>query len=137
MSFFDQIQHINWLSVVSVTILSFPLGTLWHSQWFSKAWKEDARPVFDKSNRLHLIRLFGFTALAHFVMFAGLDMFIGFGASWLDGLYGGFFVSLIWMGGALSVTHAFVGRPVRLIFIDTGFYILLFSLAGAILGAWH
>ena len=66
--------EINWLSVIVVTLLSFPLGSVWHSKLFGKAWKEDARPVFDGSKKINFIKLFGFSAVMHFIAIAGLEI---------------------------------------------------------------
>ncbi len=52
MSMTLQLSNIHWWPVLVVTILTFPLGTLWHSKaLFGKAWNEDASPVFDKSRK--------------------------------------------------------------------------------------
>ena len=67
---------------------------------------------------------------------AGLDVLIGDDASALTGLGTGFSVSIIWIFTSLAVTHLFVGRSFRLILIDGGFYVIFFSIAGLILGAW-
>ena len=129
--------NINWLSVIVVTILSFPLGALWHNKRvFGKAWTEDAKPVFDKTKKISFLRLFGLSAVFHFVAVAGLDVLIGDDASAMTGLGTGLAVSFIWVFTSIAVTHLFVNRSFRLILIDGGFYIVFFSIAGLILGAW-
>jgi hypothetical protein len=45
-------------------------------------------------------------------------------------------MSVVWVFTSIAVTHLFVGRTFRLILIDAGFYVVFFSLAGLILGAW-
>jgi hypothetical protein len=129
--------EINWLSVVVVTIISFSLGALWHhKKLFGKAWNEDAKPVFDASKKSSFITLFGLSALLHFIAIAGLDYFIGADATALSGLFKGLFVSIGFIFTSIAVTHLFVGRSFRLILIDAGFYVVLYSIAGLILGAW-
>lgn len=127
---------INWLSVIVVTLLSFPLGSAWHSKLFGKAWKEDARPVFDGSKKINFIKLFGFSAVMHFMAIAGLDLVIGIQSTWISGLLTGAAVSVFWVFTTFAVTHSFAGRTFRLILIDAGFYVLLFAAGGSILGAW-
>jgi hypothetical protein len=128
---------INWLSVCVVTILAFPLGTFWHSRKiFGKAWAADAKPVFDGTKKVNYIKLFGFSAILHFVAMTGLDLFIGINSSWILGLYSGLGLSAVFVFTTLGVTYLFAGRTYRLLFIDAGFYIIYFSIAGAILGAW-
>jgi hypothetical protein len=130
-------SEINWVSVIVVTILSFPLGAFCHSKRvFGKAWNEAAKPVFDATKKAGFIKLFGFSAILHFIAVIALDVVIGIESTWISGLLKGFFISLVWVFTGLAVTHMFAGRSFRLILIDGGFYIVFFSLAGLILGAW-
>lgn len=130
------IADINWLSVLVVTILSFVLGSLWHSKLFGKAWKEDAKPVFDASKKINYVRLFGMSAILHFLATTGLDLVIGVEGNWFSGLHAGLFISVFWIVPTFGVTYAFVGRTIRLMLIDSLFYVVYFSIAGMILGAW-
>lgn len=136
MNFTQFLSQANWFSVLVVTFLSFPLGAVWHSKLFGKAWNEDAKPQFDGSKKINFIKLFGFSAISHFVMLLGLDVLIGVQSDWFSGMLTGFGVSIVWVFTSMAVTHAFVGRSVRLILIDTGFYVVFLSLAGIILGLW-
>jgi hypothetical protein len=130
------LSQVNWWAVLVVTVLSFPLGTLWHSKFFRKAWFEDAKPDIDKSRKSGFVFLFAFTALSHFVLITLLDIFIGVDANWLSGLYKSIMISVVFVSLPMAVTHAFVGRTIRLILIDTAFYIFYMAIAGIILGVW-
>ena len=137
MNITTHLQEVNWLAVGVTTILSFPLGMLWHNKiLFGKAWAEDAKSKFDTSNKANVIRLFSLTALFHFIAMTALAGLIGKEKSALHGLFTGFCISIAWVSTSIGVTYMFVGRPFRLILIDAGFYIVYFSIAGAILGAW-
>ncbi len=126
-------SDVNWISVTIVTIISFVLGALWHSKLlFGKAWKEDVGPDFDEK-KIKFVPLFGLTAIFHFIAFTALDLFIGKDAMISDGLIKGAFVGIAWIGAGIEVTYLFAQRPVRLMLIDAGFYIVLFSIAGIIL----
>jgi hypothetical protein len=128
---------INWWAILVVTVLSFAMGSLWHSNlMFGKAWKEDAQPVFDPSNKGSVIRLFGFSAVYHFVAIVALAVCIGPFGTPLTGLWKGFIISLVFVSSSIGVTYLFQGRPFRLFFIDAGFYVAFYSVAGLILGAW-
>jgi uncharacterized membrane protein len=131
------ISEINWLTVTTVTIISFPLGALWHSKkLFGKAWAEDAKSSVDKNNKAAMFRLFSLSALFHFITVVGLAVTIGKDATLLLGLMTGFLISFAWIFTTIGVTYLFVGRPFRLILIDAGFYLVFFSFAGMLLGAW-
>ena len=103
---------------------------------FGKAWKEDGNPKVDKADKGRNMKIFGFSALFHFVAVVGLAVLIGHDSTLLTGLYIGFLVSLAWVFTAIGVTYLFAGRTFRLLLIDAGFYVVYFSLAGLIIGAW-
>jgi len=129
-------SEINWLSVIVVTILNFPLGAFWHSKLFGKAWMEDAKPVFDHSNKSNYIKLFSASAILQLIMVIGLDLLIGVNSTAIKGLMTGLGLSIFFVSTTIAITHLFVGRTLRLILLDTGFYIVYFSIAGLILGLW-
>jgi len=83
-----------------------------------------------------MIRLFSLSALFHFITVVGLAVAIGKDATLLSGFIIGFIISFTWIFTAIGVTYLFVGRPFRLILIDAGFYLVFFSIAGMLLGAW-
>jgi hypothetical protein len=129
------LSSINWLSVIVVTILSFPLGALWHSKLlFGEAWKKDV--AFDTTRKVNILKLFGLSALLHFVAVAGLDLVIGSNSCMMHGLTIGLVISVFWVSTGIAVSYLFAGRTIRLILIDAGYYIVFLSLAGLILGAW-
>ncbi len=129
---------INWLAVAVVTLLSFVLGSLWHSPvLFGKTWKEESGFKFDMSKKSNMIILFLTTGLLHLVTLAGLAMFVGPAATLGEGLHKGLFVSVMFILPAIAATHLFPGRTWKLILIDAGFYVVFFVIAGMIFGAWH
>ena len=137
MNYCTQLTEINWLAVASVTIVSFPLGALWHSKkLFGKAWAEDSKAQVDKTDKAVMIRLFSLSILFHFIAIVGLAVAIGKNATLVSGLLTGFSISFAFIFTTIGVTYLFVGRPLRLMLIDASFYIVLFSLGGLILGAW-
>jgi hypothetical protein len=80
--------------------------------------------------------IFGLTAILHTIAIAGLALFIGNDSTALTGLLKGVMISTVWISTSIGVTYLFVGRTFRLFLIDTGFYVVFFSLAGLLLGAW-
>lgn len=128
---------VNWISVIIVTFLSFPLGTFWHSKiMFGEVWKRDSPFSFDMTKKSKMFRLFALATILHFMAMTALDSFIGVEATLFSGLIVGLEVSIFWIFTSVAATYMFVGRPFRLILIDGGFYVVYFTLAGSILGAW-
>jgi hypothetical protein len=131
------LSKTNWLAILVVTVISFPLGALWHSSLlFGRPWKEDANPKFDLVNKWSFAKLFGLAAILHFVGSLGLSLVIGSHSTAFSGLLIGFGASTLWVFTSISVTHLFAGRSLRLCLIDSGFYIFFYSIAGLILGGW-
>jgi len=80
-------SQINWLSVGVVTVLSFPLGTFWHSRiMFGEIWKRDSPFSFDMSKKSNMIRLFIIATIFHFMAMTALDSHIGQDATVVAGL---------------------------------------------------
>jgi hypothetical protein len=127
------LSDINWLAVITVTVLSFVLGALWHSGLlFGKAWKEDI-----KSNpNMNFPIVFGLSAIGNFIPLLALNAFIGANATLTEGFIKGIIVSILWISSAIGVTYLFAGRSFRLFLIDAGYYVVLFAIAGLILAAW-
>lgn len=131
------IAEINWLAVAAVTILSFALGTLWHSKLlFGKAWAEDSKTIYNSENHGNPAVIFGLSAILHIVAIIGLAVVIGKNSTAFEGLLDGLLISFLWIATSIGVTYIFVGRTFRLFLIDAGFYVVFLSLAGLILGAW-
>jgi len=126
--------NIHWLPVIVTTILSFALGAAWHQKFlFGKTWTVENKPTLDKKMNIPLI--FGGTAIMHFLTLSGLSGLVS-GSGWHNGLHVGLFVSVIFILPAMCATYLFANRSLKLLAIDAGMYVVLFSLAGGIMGIW-
>ena len=127
-------SNINWIGVVVMTIVSFMLGALWHSKLlFGKTWKKENK-YGDKVN-VNAPLIFGGTALMHFVLLAGISAQVsGHGA--VEGLLIALTISIVFVLPAMAGTYLFANRSLKLLAIDAGMYIVLFCMAGLVLGIW-
>lgn len=128
-------SNIHWLAVIVMTLFSFLLGALWHSPGlFGKIWSRenygDKTP--DKSGAP---LMFGGTALLHFVAMAGLSA-VASGQGAMQGLLSGVLIMLVWVFPAMGGTYLFASRPLKLLGIDAGMYVVLFAAAGLVMGIW-
>lgn len=131
-----QFNDIDWLYVLLVTIITFPFGALWHSRMlFGKQWMEDNNLTKEKARSANPLRLFGVTAVFHFVLFAALDAAIGSNSNWITGMLTGLYVGLFFILTTFGGTYLFASRTNRLLLIDAGYYIFILALGGLILGA--
>jgi len=128
------ISNIHLLPVLVMTLFSFALGAFWHSQkLFGKTWAEENN--LSKDRKINAPLIFGGTALVHFVTIAGLSAVVA-EKGFLNGLLGGILISIVWILPSITGTYLFAGKSLKLLAIDAGMYIVLFSIAGGIMGVW-
>ncbi|HEX3008140.1 MAG TPA: DUF1761 domain-containing protein [Bacteroidales bacterium] len=132
----NAISTINWLAVIVVTVVSFALGALWHSPLlFGKAWSKEINR--NKDQKIDFKLIFGLSLVANFAALVMLAAFIGNASTALQGLIDGLLISIFWITSSIGVTYLFATRSLKLFLIDAGYYIVFFSIAGMILGAWQ
>jgi hypothetical protein len=64
-------------------------------------------------------------------------MFIGSTGSLQDGLFAGFMAGFTYVATAFGIAYLFEFRSLKLWAINAGYQVVVFSVMGAILGAWH
>lgn len=135
MELYFLVTNIHWLPVVVLTVLSFALGAAWHQPFlFGKTWNKEINPS-QEERKLNIPLIFGGTAVMHFLAIVGLSAVVS-GQGAMHGLLGGFLISIVWVLPTMSGTYLFAGRSLKLLAIDAGMYVVLFSLSGLILGVW-
>ncbi len=82
-----------------------------------------------------MIKIYGTVFLLEFVMAVNLALFLK-GMSVEDGLLYGFFAGFGWVAMAMGVNYLFSRNTLRLWLIDSFYFVISFSLMGAILTAW-
>ena len=90
--------------------------------------------TIEKSN---MVRTFVATIVLQFIAATALAVFLGNESSWLTGLHDGATIGLVWIASSYAITYLFEQRSMRIFLINAGFYVVLFSAMGVILGAWH
>lgn len=131
----DVFTRIHWLPVIVMTLFSFVLGMLWHQPFlFGKTWAKENSTV-NAQKKVNLPLTFGGTALMHFIAIASLSAVVS-RTGLISGLLIGLFISLVWVLTAMSGTYLFANRSLKLLAIDAGMYIVLFSICGSVLSVW-
>ena len=135
MNLLNFISNIHWIPVIVMTIFSFVLGAVWHKPFlFGKIWAKENNPL-NIQKKINAPLIFGGTAIMHFLAISGLSAVVS-NLGGINGLISGFLISIIWIVPAMSGTYLFANRSIKLLAIDAGMYIVLFSLSGFILGIW-
>lgn len=138
MNLADSLTGINWLAVVVSTVAAFGLGGLWYSKaLFGSTWQQEVGLSDDAINSANMPRTFGTTFVLQFLAVTALAALIGSDGNWLHGLQTGLTVSVFWVATAYGITYLFEQRSLRIFLINSGYNIVLFTIVGTIIGAWH
>jgi len=135
MNLLNLFSVIHWIPVVLLTLFSFFLGAAWHSSFlFGMVWKRENKydPV---PKKISYPLIFGGTAVFHFLAIAALSAAVS-GMGLLTGFINGILIAVIWIVPAMGGTYLFANRSIKLLAIDAGMYVLLYTVSGGILGIW-
>ena len=135
MNLSNLILNIHWLPVFVMTIISFIIGFAWHQPFlFGKTWSKENNPNHVKQ-KINAPLIFGGTAVMHFVALSALSSVVS-GQGSLNGFLLGLLIAVLWIVPAMTGTYLFANRSLKLLAIDSGMYIVLFSVSGFLLGTW-
>lgn len=127
---------VDWLAVIVAAVSAFALGALWYGPLLGEPWMRASGMTEEKAGSMKMGRTFGLAFILELLAAIALAMFIGAEAGLAFGLFAGFMTGLFFVSTALGVVYLFEQRPVALWAIDAGYQVVLFSLMGAIIGAW-
>jgi hypothetical protein len=130
------LPHINWLAVVAAALVPFAVGSLWYGPLFAKPWMAltGIKPGTPGQNSMAFT--FATAAALNLIIATSLAMFIG-GGDWSFGLLAGFMAGFTFVAMAYGVTYVFESRPFKLWLINAGYNVVVFTIMGVVLGAWH
>jgi hypothetical protein len=138
MNLVQSLSDINWLAVVVASVSAFALGGLWYSRaLFADTWLQEVGLTEEAVNSANMSKTFGGTFVLQFVAATAIAGLLGVDSTWLSGLQTGLLVGVAWIATAFGITYLFEQRSLRLFFINAGYYVVLFAIMGAIIGAWH
>lgn len=124
---------INWLAVLLAGLSTFVIGGLWYSLLFAKPWQKEAG-VTDEQMKKGAPRIFTLAFVLSIIMAASLAAFIGSGGL-VFGTLAGLAVGVTWVAAAFGMTYLFERRSMRLFLINASYYVVAFTVMGAIIGA--
>jgi hypothetical protein len=124
--------EIDWIAVVVATVSAFILGGLWYSPFlFAKPWMAGARLTEAEASG-NMPAVFGQAAVAAFITAAAFGSFVGNTLTIKDGLVAGAVTGFGLVAASLALNYAFERRPLSLLLINGGYYIVQFVLYGVI-----
>jgi len=129
--------HVNLLAILVAALAGFAVGALWYGPLFGKDWRRESGITMEKARPANMPKVYGTVLILNLIAAASLAMFIGPTATWGFGLFAGFMTGLTFVSTALGVIYLFESRSLRLWLINAGYQVVIFSIMGTILGAWH
>ena len=128
--------ELNWLAVTLAAVAAFLLGAVWYAKpIFGAKWMREIGLTEEAAAKSNMKMIFSSAFVLMFVSATALAMFLGSPTNWLLGLHAGATIGIFWVATAFGVTYLFEQRSMRLFFINAGFYVVLYSLMGMIIGA--
>jgi hypothetical protein len=137
-----EMSAINWLAVVAASLVGFAIGFVWYGPLFGKKWMASVGLTEEDAQNGNMGKIFGVTFVLQFIMAFCLAMFFYGDPSSADmitggsGAFYGFLTGFGWVATAIGVNALYEQKSWSYMFINGGFWIVVFTLMGLIIGAW-
>ncbi|MCG8505333.1 MAG: DUF1761 domain-containing protein [Sphingomonadales bacterium] len=133
---------INFLAVFVAALVGFVVGFPWYGPLFGKAWMSTVGLTEEDAAKANMPVIFGSALVMQLIMSFCLAMFFygdPQGAELINagnGAFYGFLTGFGWVTMALGVNALFEQKSFKYIAINGGYWIVVFTIMGAVLGAW-
>ena len=133
------IAGINFLAVLACVVASLILGFIWYGPLLGKAWMKAAGMKPEQITKQSAMKGYIISMITSFFSSWGLAVVIKLtGAQGiLGGIYAGAGVSVAFVAMFIFSTDAYEDRLWALSFINSGYRVLFFVVAGIILALWR
>ncbi len=126
---------ISWLAVILSAASAFLVGGLWYGPLFLKSWQREAGISDADMQRRHPAKVFGGAFVLQLIAsyFLG-HVFATYGNGLSDSstIMTAMGVALSFIVTAFGVNYLFAGKSVKLWAIDSGYYLVTYTLMGVI-----
>ena len=133
---------INIWELIVAALSNFVLGFLWYGKpLFGNSWQKLAALSDEDIRKGNMAVIFGLSFILNFIIAAFLSIFTEI-AMMLgsNAIYGGIFAAIICFGfvaTTFGINYLYHRKPVKLYFINVGYFLVSFFIMGLIIGAWH
>lgn len=133
---------INWLAVLVAAIVPFVIGFVWYGPLFGKPWMTSVGLTEEQVSKANMPKVFGISLVAQLIMAFFLAMFFygdpaaAAAMTGGAGAFYGFLTGFGWVSMAICVAAQFEQKSFNYILINSGYWIVVFTLMGLILGMW-
>jgi len=138
MNLAESLAGVNWLAVVVSTVIAFVIGGIWYSKaLFGSVWLEEVGLTEEATKSANMPITFAGTFILQFLAITALAVLAGAESTWQSGLQIGLLIGVFWIATAYGITYLFEQRTMRLFLINAGYNVVLFAIAGTLVGFWH
>jgi len=132
-------MQVNYYAVLAAAVSTFVIGGLWYSPLlFERPWMSANGITAADLKRGSAPAIFGTAFVLALVMAANLAMFLAGPDTTLSwGATAGALTGVGWVAPALATIALFERRSWRYVAVNGAYWIVAFTVMGAILGAWR
>ena len=132
----ETFSQLNWPAIFVSAFSNFLIGGIWYSV-FKKQWIRVNEFTEEYLSKRNLPLVFSLSFLFSLIMSFNLAMFLGPKADFAFGLISGFLTGFGFVFFSIGIISLFEKRSHRYVLINGGYMVIVFTVMGAILGAWH
>jgi MFS family permease len=129
--------EINWFAVLAASLVGFAVGVVWYGPLFGKAWMKIVGLTEEDVAKVNMGKIYVMCLVLQLIMATNLAMFLGPDSTLLTGTLYGFLTGFGWVALALAINAMFEQKSLNYMLINGGYWSVVFTLMGLILGAWH
>lgn len=132
------VSTLNIWAILVAAVSAFLVGSLWYSPaLFANVWMKEAGLSEEKVNSANMGKIFGLAFLFMLVMSYCLAMFLNDPSiDMAAGAFYGFLTGFGWVSLAIAVNALYEQKSWKYMLINGGYWTIVFTLMGLILGAW-
>lgn len=134
-------SNINWLAMIVAAVSSFAIGAIWYGPVFGKKWQQAVGLSDEEMKNANMGKLFGTAFILAVVISFGMAMFFGGDPATRpdagQGAMYGAMTGIFFVFPSTWMNYLFARKSTALIFIDSFYHIVTYTVIGVILGAWH
>jgi hypothetical protein len=130
-------MEINWLAVLAASLVGFVVGAIWYGPVFGKVWMGLVGLTEEDAGKVNMAKVYGICFVLQLIMAINLAMFLGTEINAGMGAAYGFATGFGWVALAFAINALFEQKPLKYMLINGGYWSIVFTLMGLIIGAWH
>ena len=138
------LAHLNYLAVLTCTVIYFFIGAIWFSGLFGKSWTqghgitmptdEERKAAMKKEMPKYMFMSFLFSLLG--VLAIDYIETAMFAHNWMTGVKVGI-LATAFVVVSIGQSHMYLKKSFKLFLIDVGYHAVSLITVGVILAVWH